>query len=1084
MKTFYTISIRYLFALLTICLFLFFTVKASAQSQCTDCTSSYNGGNNNTGNTLTGTLCFTEGTNTIQNNISSIADGTIICVNQGATLDLSSNQYNGIQGTVTVNVYGTLKFSTNPALAGNWIFNIFTGGSVSYGSSLEFSGNLTINNQGTFSGGKLAVTGNTSTGTITNTGAMTLTDDLNFAGTTFTFYNNSQTALKLKTIAVSSSSSTLTFRNYTTMNVSSTLNLNNGTAHFLNNGILTIGENYNSSPTSTYVNCGTYTGKFNLNSGGKVINTGTFITSQIDFGSSASKIENYGTFNSSGSINASGPILNAGIFILSSGQLSGDGNLTGPSAGSASKGYFVWSGINGKNSGTIGPNLNFRNSSGTSEKTTMFNNSASTQYTWLSNITWGDTEPTTLPPTDCPLPDGKPNVAVPLQSSACAGVDLTTLEPKYSNVTYEWWTGGTSTEKGTQITTSTTPSVSNFTTSGITVYLWAKNIFSGVYSNAGAAVNISTCLNFWKGSNDPSTGTDWNTAANWTAGKVPAENEDIVFATAVNNNGSPAINDLVVPAGAAKNIGKLTNDSEKALIIPAGTSVTANGSVSGFDATPEKLRLLAEAGKANGTFIALDNCNTTVLGTVQLYAKGKKGEKITWTDNIEGSPTKDQSFTSSYQWQFFGVPVETVKASPTFDGGFLRKYNEAINKTSGNSSNSVNGSYYYKWETLNNASDLTAFTGYEITQDNPTTYTIKGRLQLCDKTIKLTRSAVEVPGSTDSNEANKRYGLGQNIFGNSFTAAIPVKDLTFPSNVEQTVYLYNTGSFANWTTGSVSETTTDAGSYLSIPYNTSSALDAQIPSMQGFLLLHTGTIGTTIDMTLPYARLTKNLKPQTAPRKALSYLHINLTSNSTRDNLWLFSQQGTTGKLDDGWDGRKFFGTPTAFIYTENADGPMQVNTDQTIDGTVLSFYANTDTEYTLTLAKTNLDEYANLHLIDLQTHTAIPLTKDTTTYRFTARSNGNVIKRFIIANASEINLSDNKFSLLHGYVKDNSRLIISNFTTKKGTVSLYDISGKQITAKEMPVSVSEIPVTAEPGVYILDLQADGKRETIKLIVR
>ena len=35
-----------------------------------------------------------------------------------------------------------------------------------------------------------------------------------------------------------------------------------------------------------------------------------------------------------------------------------------------------------------------------------------------------------------------------------------------------------------------------------------------------------------------------------------------------------------------------------------------------------------------------------------------------------------------------------------------------------------------------------------------------------------------------------------------------------------------------------------------------------------------------------------------------------------------------------------------------------------------------------------------------------------------------------------------------------------------------------------MPVSVSEIPVTAEPGVYILDLQADGKRETIKLIVR
>ena len=80
-------------------------------------------------------------------------------------------------------------------------------------------------------------------------------------------------------------------------------------------------------------------------------------------------------------------------------------------------------------------------------------------------------------------------------------------------------------------------------------------------------------------------------------------------------------------------------------------------------------------------------------------------------------------------------------------------------------------------------------------------------------------------------------------------------------------------------------------------------------------------------MKLPYANnLVANTRPQTAPRKPLSYLRVGLSSKSTRDNLWLFSQEGTTDKLDDGWDGRKFFGTPTAFIYTENDDGPMQVN--------------------------------------------------------------------------------------------------------------------------------------------------------------
>jgi hypothetical protein len=206
--------------------------------------------------------------------------------------------------------------------------------------------------------------------------------------------------------------------------------------------------------------------------------------------------------------------------------------------------------------------------------------------------------------------------------------------------------------------------------------------------------------------------------------------------------------------------------------------------------------------------------------------------------------------------------------------------------------------------------------------------------------------------------------------------------------------------------------------------------------------------------------------------------------NSTRDVLWLFSKDGTTDKFDDGWDGRKYFGTPTAFIYTENADGPMQVSTDKTIDGTVLNFYANEDTEYTLTLTKSNLDDYRNLHLIDLRTRTSTPLTGDITTYHFTADSKGNVEKRFIIANSAFIDLNSDKFKFLDGYVMNNNRLIISNFTTVDGVMHLCDISGKTLINRKISPSVSEIPVSLQSGVYILSLQANGRHESIKLIIK
>jgi hypothetical protein len=694
---------------------------------------------------------------------------------------------------------------------------------------------------------------------------------------------------------------------------------------------------------------------------------------------------------------------------------------------------------------------------------------------------------------NCPAPTIKTH---PSSITTCIGTTATftaAINETYT-VTWQWQV---STDNGTNWSNISGSSYSGQTTATLTVNIpplsmngyqyrvvVTRNCGSSVTSNS-ATLTVNTA-NTWLGS----TSTAWSTPANWSCG-VPVAASNVVINSGttyspVVNIDNAVCNDLTINTGAT-------------LTIDPGQALTVGGVITGCSAPADAAKIQVKATTAvaptvaNGTLIIDCDKNSTLSGevrtlnpiyaTVELYAKGlKQDPATTWKDEITGSPTYGTTFTASYQWQHFGVPVETVKANPTFAGSFLRKYFENYNGD--------NTQYYQKWKKLTNDSILTAFKGYEITQNLATTYSIAGKLQFCDKTITLTRSAPLV-ATGNGNINNERYGLGQNIFGNSFSASIDITKLDFINNpkVEPTVYLYNTGSFADW-----GKSTLSAGQYTSIPQNTGYTIyDGKIPSMNGFLLIHRGTDpyyqsvkDDPVTMTLPYANggVIVNTKPQTVARKPLSYMLVNLASASTRDNLWLFSEEGTTNKIDDGWDGRKFFGTPTAFIYTENADGPMQVSTDETIDGTVLSFYANEDTEYTLTLTKSNLDDYRDLHLIDLRTRTSTPLTGDVTTYHFTADSKGNVEKRFIIANSAFIDFNSDKFKFLDGYLMNNNRLIITNFTSRDGTMHLYDVSGKALINKNISTTVSEVPVSLPTGVYILQLQADGKRESIKLIIK
>ena len=676
----------------------------------------------------------------------------------------------------------------------------------------------------------------------------------------------------------------------------------------------------------------------------------------------------------------------------------------------------------------------------------------------------------------------------PVSKEVCPGTDNVSLSVAATGtgtLTYQWHSnttasnsGGTSISGATSATYTTTKN--DF---GTYYYYCVVTGNCGFINSDVAIITVSNTATTWTGN----TNTNWNEVGNWSCG-IPIATSNVTIPASLTNY--PVVN---ITSAVCNNLSIADGAS---LTVNPGQLLTVGGTITGAETAVQagKIRVKAasDGTTANGSLIINCDNNSTIIGgvrnlnkiygTVEFYTKALKDENAaTWTDVIPGSPTNGVTFNTKYKWQFFGVPVKEVVANPTFYGSFLRKYREDMNSTT-----------TAKWEVLNNTSKLEAFKGYEITQAAAKMIEIAGELQFCDKTLTLTRLAPLTVGGVN-------FGLGQNIFGNSYTAAIKISQMIMPEVLDQTVYLYNTGSLADWAEASLIESPTNsttmvAGSYISIPKNASGAVWDEIPSMQGFLLkyLPANTIfEATPDaqVTLKYANggVVGNTKPQLAPQAAeepLSYLRVNLQSKTTTDNLWLFSREGTSSNFDNGWDGHKHFGTPTAFIYSMTPDGPMQVNTDRTIDGSVINFYANSDTEYTLTLVKSNLDAYSDLKLIDFGTKTVTPLTAEMTRYNFSSSNAGVVEKRFMIVNsASKIDFKKNDFSLLYGYLSADKTLIVTNFSGEPGTMTLSTASGVTVMNETLTTGTSHFPTSLRAGAYILTMEAGTSRASIKVLI-
>nr|MBP8944756.1 DUF11 domain-containing protein [Paludibacteraceae bacterium] len=156
--------------------------------------------------------------------------------------------------------------------------------------------------------------------------------------------------------------------------------------------------------------------------------------------------------------------------------------------------------------------------------------------------------------------------------------------------------------------------------------------------NNTASVSTSPlCKNYWHGT----FSTDWANSLNWTRLEVPLTGEDVEYATADNNNGDPAVNDLQLDQD--RTIGSLINATDKRLIIPAAKALTVNDTIIIRDSQNADLIHIQSGGSSTpgGTLIFHNDAAHPVYATVEMYSKA-------WIDPNGVTNNK-------YFWQYFGL---------------------------------------------------------------------------------------------------------------------------------------------------------------------------------------------------------------------------------------------------------------------------------------------------------------------------------------------------------------------------------------------------------------------------------------------
>ena len=451
----------------------------------------------------------------------------------------------------------------------------------------------------------------------------------------------------------------------------------------------------------------------------------------------------------------------------------------------------------------------------------------------------------------------------------------------------------------------------------------------------------------------------------------------------------------------------------KKLTVPTTKSLTVLGSISNL-AGVNGLVVKSASGQTNGTLIFFNTQNNPVPATVEMYSKA------TYDLNMP--------VNQKYHWQFFGIPLDSVQAAPTFNGSWVRRkveFGTAIDN---------------HWLPLTDDSILRPFVGYEITHLAPKVLTFKGNL------VNRNFSSGQLPITSTA------LYPGQHLFSNPYTAAIDIRQIDMGSGSDGSVYMYNTGTYGQWDSLKV-ENGNGPGQYVVVPKNLAGTggLPRQVPSMGNMLFqFQSGTSDDYVNVSYnavvmnnsELQRVKSNIDQAPTEEIPSVSTSIQVESSLGSDRMWIFSSQEYTRGFDNGSDGRKMPGSVlNPQIYAIEQNEHYQVNAVDDMNNTVLGFKAGRADEYTLRFRHENSAmRYGRVLLHDLQTRQLIDVTQDGSTYSFTATAT-DAEQRFRILTRPLGSYSDIESQI--SVYNASEMVYIENRSDEIGTIYLYDVSGR-----------------------------------------
>lgn len=377
--------------------------------------------------------------------------------------------------------------------------------------------------------------------------------------------------------------------------------------------------------------------------------------------------------------------------------------------------------------------------------------------------------------------------------------------------------------------------------------------------------------------------------------------------------------------------------------------------------------LIKSDNTGNGAFV-YGNKESDVRATVEYYSLGENAN------------------TANPVWQYIGIPFQANQtAIKMYYAGWMCRWAEGTTDDLGG-----------LWEWVENEDVLLPFEGYCITQNAKKTYTFSGKLN---------------PPVTTTLNLDNRDADGYAFAANSWTAPIKIQEMADADfvNTEKAIYIYHSGTYANWTVNGTpvsavapGAAATLPGQYAVIPIHSSPYLtgaDSVIPSMQGFFVK---TTGSDPKLKLVYNKVVYDAKyfktstqPMRAPSRTGSPEVMRLIVSGEQygaDQAYLLARSDFSESFEDGWDGRKIEGDADApMMAVVKEDGEMAVAAVETANEHYLSFRAGRDSLYTFHF---NYDG-ETIYLLDLETNQVTPIATDNT-YSFFA-TNTTAVNRFLI---------------------------------------------------------------------------------------